>query len=208
MIKLINDDCMNIMKKYEDNHFDLAICDPPYGIGNFIPTNISKEGKKASKKVEWNDKTPNKKYFKELKRVSKKQIIWGANYYNCFENGASLVWYKGSINPIFSQCEIASLSFGKKVDYVHINWQGGFYRTLKEGKQIHPCQKPQKLYEWLLQNYSEKGQKILDTHLGSGSIAIACHYFGVDLVGIEIDGEYYKAAKDRIDKMTRQETLF
>jgi site-specific DNA-methyltransferase (adenine-specific) len=132
---ITNEDNMELMARYADNYFDLAIVDPPYGIGNWIPSNVPKNSRKASEKVEWNDSIPNESYFTELVRVSKNQVIWGANYYNCFSDGGSaVIWHKGQINPIFSQCEIASISFGKKVDYVHINWQAGFFRTMKEGE--------------------------------------------------------------------------
>ena len=200
---------MEYMAQCEDNAFDLAIVDPPYGIGNWIPDNVSKSGKKASKAVEWNNDAPNDRYFKELRRVSKKQIIWGANYYNCFsDNGSALVWHKGDINPNFSQCELASLSWGKKVDYVNINWQAGFYRERAEGKQIHPCQKPIKLYKWLLMNYANEGDKILDTHLGSGTIAIACYDLDFDLVGCELDKDYYDNLVELLEEHKKQLNLF
>jgi site-specific DNA-methyltransferase (adenine-specific) len=208
MIELLNIDCMEYMKGLEDNVYELAIVDPPYGIGNWCPSNISKKGKTASKPVDWNNETPDLSYFKELTRVSKNQIIWGANYYNCFTGGGSaVIWYKGKINPVFSQCEIASLSWGKKVDYVHIDWQAGFYRN-KFGAQIHPCQKPVKLYEWLLSKYAKEGDRILDTHLGSGSSAIAAHYGGFDFVGCELDEDYFKAAQSRFEKETAQLDIF
>jgi site-specific DNA-methyltransferase (adenine-specific) len=208
-IQITNEDNMELMARYDDNHFELAIVDPPYGIGNWIPSNVPKNGRKASEKVEWNDSIPNESYFTELIRVSKNQVIWGANYYNCFSDGGSaLIWHKGKINPIFSQCEIASVSFGKKVDYIHIDWQAGFFRTMKEGEQIHPCQKPVQLYEWLLMNYAKQGDKILDTHLGSGSIAIACHNLGFDLTACELDKEYFDAAIKRLNQHQAQQRLF
>ena len=208
-INIYNADCLQAMRDMRDNEFDLAIVDPPYGIGNWIPGNVPKTGKKASAPVEWNDDVPSDIYFKELRRISNKQIIWGANYYNCFSNnGSAIVWHKGEINPNFSQCEIASLSWGKKVDYVNINWQAGFYRERVEGEQIHPCQKPVKLYKWLLTNYAKEGDKILDTHLGSGSIAIACWDLKFDLTGYEIDKEYYDNAVERLERHKRQIHLF
>jgi len=207
---------MEYMATLPDNAFQLAIVDPPYGIGNWIPDNIAKnkmpieKAKKLKKQftdVTWNNSAPDEKYFDEIRRVSVKQIIWGANYYNCFTaDGSALVWYKKIGNPNFSQCEIASLSWGKKVDFVHIDWQSGFYREMF-GAQIHPCQKPVKLYEWLLQNYAKPGDRILDTHLGSGSSAIAAHYAGFDFVGCELDEDYYKAACKRFDHETKQQAL-
>jgi site-specific DNA-methyltransferase (adenine-specific) len=208
---------MEYMKGLEDNAFDLAIVDPPYGIGDWTSGEsvyTKKDGTKERVKngkwrnVKWNDAIPNSKYFEEIDRVSKQSIIWGANYYNCFSvKGGAVIWDKGKCNPVYSRCEMASLSFQKRVDYVHIDWQAGFYRE-QFGVQIHPCQKPVKLYDWLLTNYSEPGQRILDTHLGSGSSAIAAHYFGVDFVGCEIDKDYYDAAVKRFDAETAQLDIF
>ena len=200
-LNLYHGDCMDYMKSCKDNEFDLAIVDPPYGIGNFSQSDA------VHKKVDWNNSIPSDEYFTELRRVSVHRIIWGANYYNCFEgsNGA-IVWYKNVGHPDMSHCEIASMSKGKRVGYVHINWSGGV-RTSQKIPTIHPCQKPVKLYEWLLTNYAEKGQRILDTHLGSGSSAIAAHYFGVEYVGIEIDEDYFNASIERITEQTRQMDL-
>ena len=211
MIELFNEDCMEVMARYPDNHFDLAIVDPPYGIGNWIPQHgqgAKKSIQTPKREVGWNDQTPETSYFVEMLRVSKNQIIWGANYYNCFpKKGGAIVWDKNMGNPKFSRCEIASHSFYKKVDYFYFDWNAGFHRE-RFGKQIHPCQKPVQLYEWILTNYAEKGQKILDTHLGSGSSAIAAHYYGVDFVGCEIDEDYFKSAKERIERETKQVDLF
>ena len=206
-IQIIHGDCMEAMAKMPDKAFELAIVDPPYGIGNFVPQNISKNGKCAGKEVYWNDEIPPSEYFRCLERISLRQIIWGANYYNCFNNnGGALVWHKGNINPIFSQCEIASLSFQKKIDYVFINWQSGFFRNNIE-TIVHPCQKPVALYQWLLKNYAKPGDKILDTHGGSCSLAIACDIMGFDAVIYEIDEDYYKAAVDRFERHKQQTVL-
>ena len=206
MIKLYNKDCMEALKEFKDNQFDLAIVDPPYGIGNFIPQNKIK-GK--FNKVKWNDKTPKKEYFKELKRVSKEQIIWGANYYNCFNNkGGAIVWFKDVRHPNMSKCEIASYSRLKKVDFYRYDWSNTDKYNELRGADIHPCEKPVSLYEWLLMNYAKEGDKILDTHLGSASIAIACHNLGFDLEGYEIDKEYFEAAKKRLKQHKSQMQLF
>lgn len=197
-MKIYNQDCLESMKEMSDNQFDLAIVDPPYGIGNWV----QQTGNKRGKKVDWNDSTPNKQYFKELERVSKEQIIWGANYYNCFNNkGGAIVWDKKNPNPKFSKCEIASYSRLKRVDYVCIK-HFGFVSD--DNYKIHPCQKPVKLYEWILMNYAKEGDTILDTHLGSGSIAIACHNLGYDLTACELDKEYYEAAIKRINQHKAQ----
>ncbi|MEN8171401.1 MAG: DNA methyltransferase [Chloroflexota bacterium] len=209
MIELLNCDCMEYMKDCKDNEFDLAIVDPPYGIGNFIPDGENKGDKYKRRKanaVTWNDNIPDKRYFDEMFRVSKNQIIWGANYYNCFPSiGGAIIWDKKNNHPNMSKCEIASCSFHKKVEYYHQTILKGF---CTDEIQVHPCQKPVKLYDWLLTNYAEKGQRILDTHLGSGSSAIAAHYFGCDFVGMEIDEDYYKAACERFDRETRQVSMF
>ena len=215
-IKLLHGDCMEYMAKLKDKAFELAIVDPPYGIGNFsmdkVITKINSKkviprerNTKYSTDYSWNNKTPNEDYFNELNRVSKEQIIWGANYYNCFSpKGGAVVWYKEQYHPNLSNCEIASLSFQKKVDYVHIQILKGF--ICKE-TSIHPCQKPITLYQWLLKNYAKPGDRILDTHLGSGSSAIAADIMGFDFTGIEIDEDYYKAALDRFNRHKQQLTL-
>ena len=205
MIDLILDDCMNVMKKYDDNHFDLAIVDPPYeipkswgGAGKLKNRIIQKETKKLK---QW-DIAPKKEYFDELFRVSQNQIIWGGNYFLDYlgKTRGIISWDKKQPFPNFSAWEMAWTSFDKPAKL--------FRFDNRRGGKIHPTQKPIELYEWLLSIYSKKGDKILDTHLGSGSSAIACHYFGVDLVGVEIDEEYYTKAKERIDKLTLQDTLF
>ena len=209
MIDITNEDNMNLMSRYEDNYFDLAIVDPPYGIGDtFIGySSGAKKGKlkRKHKEMKWDNLMPNEKYFDELKRVSKNQIIWGANYFNCFIDGGSLIWYKNRGGNTLSQCEIASVSGQKKVDYVEIQILTGF---CSNENRIHPTQKPVKLYEWLLMNYAKEGDKILDTHLGSGSIAIACHNMKYNLTACELDKEYYDAAMKRLDNHMKQLTMF
>jgi len=198
-MNITNEDNMDLMARYKDNHFDLAIVDPPYGIGNFSQSDA------RHKTVNWNDSIPKLEYFKELIRVSKKRIIWGANYYNCFELGnGAICWWKNVGHPNMSHCEIASVSGQKKVDYYHQNWSGGVRRL----KTIHPCEKPIKLYEWLLMNYASEDDKILDTHLGSGSIAIACHNLKFDLTACELDSDYYNAAMKRIIQHKQQIRIF
>ena len=204
LLDIRNCDCMDLMREYPDNHFELAIVDPPYGIGNFIP----QEGKQAGGNfgaVTWNDHIPSTEYFNELRRVSNRRIIWGANYYNCFsDGGAAIVWNKNQYNPKLSACEIASVSWNKRVDYVSITCNG---IQGDDSTRVHPCQKPVALYKWLLQNYAKEGDKILDTHMGSGSIAIACHYMGFNLTACELDEDYYKTACERIKRETAQTEL-
>ena len=212
MIELLNCDCMEYMATVPDKYFDLAIVDPPYGIDADIKNNgkNSDRHEKTSlakintyKKTNWDNETPNEDYFNELKRVSKKQIIWGANFFGLV--GGMLYWHKGVTMPTYSTGELAWLSWLQKIDFVNITWHGMLQHNMKNKEaRIHPTQKPVALYEWLLANYAKKGQKILDTHLGSGSSAIAAHYFGVDFVGCELDKDYFEAAKARFDMATKQ----
>jgi len=217
-ITLYNDDCMNVMKTFKDKQFDLAIVDPPYGIGADKKNNVNKKQtkKSASKSKyygsqEWDLDIPSIEYFNELKRVSKKQIIWGVNYYpyaNLFVGGR-LFWDKGVTMPTYSKGELAYLSWLNSIDVVKIDWHGMIQYDMKNKEiRIHPTQKPVKLYEWLLQNYAKEGDTILDTHFGSLSIGIACHDLGFELTAIELDKDYYKAGKKRLIEHQRQLTIF
>ena len=196
---LYHGDCMELMRNTPDNYYELAIVDPPYGIGDFSQSDAACLGK-----IKWNNEIPSKEYFDELRRVSKNQIIWGANYYNCF-NGGSIVWDKLNLHPSMSRCEIASVSYGKRVAYVQILHHGG---AAKMGGNFHPCGKPIKLYEWLLTNYAKTGDKILDTHGGSFSSAIACNNLGFDFTGIELDLDYYNSAVKRVSAANQQIRMF
>ena len=215
MIKLTNEDNMELMARYPDNYFELAIVDPPYGInmdgGKIGGDNRGKATKYTQKK--WDDNAPNKEYFEELKRVSKNQIIWGANHFveNIPTSNSScwVVWDKKTTGN-FADCELAYSSFKTAVRKFTYTWSGfrqGPTNQVVE-KRIHPTQKPIKLYEWLLMNYAKEGDKILDTHLGSGSIALVCHNLGFDLVGCELDKEYYEAACKRLKQHQAQLTMF
>ena len=215
--ELHNIDCMAYMATLPDKAFDLAIVDPPYGIGfgEFNRTNRTSTGKtiKANKykNSEWDNDIPTDKYFIELQRVSKNQIVWGGNYFPyLWKNGCKgfIFWYKGNPVPNFSDGELAWSSFNKVAKQFDFKYYGNLEGNTSATNKIHPTQKPVKLYEWLLTNYAEKGQKILDTHLGSGSIAIACNNLGFDLVGCELDTDYYKAACDRINQATAQTRMF
>jgi site-specific DNA-methyltransferase (adenine-specific) len=204
-IQVYNEDCMQTMARYEDNHFDLAIVDPPYGIG--INVNMGRrKGDKKSKyhKFAGEDKgIPDASYFKELLRVSKNQIIWGGNYFTDYLQPSScwLLWDKGfSEDVTFAQFEMAWTSFSssaKKFDK-HPNGQ----------KRIHPTQKPVALYNWILDRYAKPDFKIIDTHLGSGSNAIACHHYGCELVAAELDTDYYNDSFKRFKLNTAQQKLF
>lgn len=203
-IELLNMDCMDYMRDLPDNAFDLAIVDPPYGIGNWVQTS----GNVRGDAVKWNNSIPSQEYFLELRRVSREQIIWGANYYNCFNsNGGAIIWNKHVPRESnMSVCEIASYSRLKRVDYIDLVWQN----INRKEQVIHPCQKPVKLYEILLSRYAKPGFRILDTHLGSGSSAIAAHNLGFEFVGLELDTVegYFEDACSRFNEATRQIDIF
>tara|TARA_R100001460_G_scaffold99119_1_gene142271 strand:- start:69 stop:662 length:594 start_codon:yes stop_codon:yes gene_type:complete len=193
-MKITNEDNMELMSRYEDNYFDLAIVDPPYGIG----LDGGQIGYSKHKKKDWDSCSPPKEYFDELFRVSKNQIIWGFNHFldKLISTKAIIFWNKHQ-NGHFAEGELAWCSIGT-VKYYDRAYQKDI------GNKIHPTQKPIQLYEWLLMNYAKKGDKILDTHLGSGSIAIACHNLGYDLTACELDKEYYDAAIKRLENHTAQ----
>jgi site-specific DNA-methyltransferase (adenine-specific) len=201
MINITNEDNMQLMARYEDNHFDLAIVDPPYGLGKKLAH--AGNGKNSQSKFsddflkkQWDACVPNYDYFKELFRVSKKQIIWGGNYFKLPPNRGFIIWDKMVYIPTMSQIEQAWVSEDRLPKLVKIN------NTDKD--RIHLTQKPVKLYEWLLMNYAKEGDKILDTHLGSGSIALACHNLGYDLTACELDKEYYEASLKRLNQHQSQ----
>jgi len=198
-------DCLEAMRAMPDNAYELAIVDPPYGIN--INNNMGRrKGQKHSgyKKVEWDSQTPSQEYFDELKRVSANQIVWGANYMiDKIQTPSAcwLMWDKGFSEDVsFAQYELAWTSFSSSAKK--------FDKNPNQPNRIHPTQKPVKLYEWLLDNYAKEGDRILDTHLGSGSIALACHNRGYSLDAYEIDKEYYNAAKERLRVHQSQLTIF
>jgi site-specific DNA-methyltransferase (adenine-specific) len=201
-MELTNEDNIELMARYEDNYFDLAIVDPPYGIDNKLASGGRGFNQKYRDSNKWDIK-PKKEYFNELKRVCKNYIIWGGNYFSNYllPNRCFLVWYKLHTKPLptMADCELALTSFDKNAK---------IYESRNGGEKIHPTQKPVKLYEWLLMNYAKEGDKILDTHLGSGSIAIACHNLGYDLTACELDKEYYNAAIKRINEHKQQIRMF
>ena len=206
---VITNECnMELMARYEDNYFDLAIVDPPYGIGASEMTMGSGKNKKYKKGKKWDNETPTNEYFSQLQRVSKNQIIWGGNYFSDKLNPSRcyIFWDKGINGDCdFADGELAWCSFDKVLRIAPIRYKG-FLGADKI--RIHPTQKPIKLYEWLLMNYSKEGDKILDTHLGSGSIALACHNLGFDLTACELDKEYYEASLKRLKEHQSQLVMF
>lgn len=233
-IELLNMDCMDYMRGLPDKAFDLAIVDPPYGInaanmsmGNNPNRNDGwSRGESTAVKArkgrlnqgsgklkgralntmncDWDSAPPDQEYFHELFRVSKNQIIWGGNYFDLPPSRCVVCWDKVQPWENFSQWEMAWTSFDKPASMFRFSNTGGANAEHK----IHPTQKPRKLYEWLLDKYAKQGDRILDTHLGSGSSAIAAHRMGFDFVGMELDADYYAAAVQRFERETAQADLF
>jgi site-specific DNA-methyltransferase (adenine-specific) len=196
-MKITNEDNMELMSRYPDKYFDLAIVDPPYGIG--ISSNPVRQ---QHEKKQWDNNIPSKEYFDELFRVSKNQIIWGGNYFDLHPTQGFFIWDKKQPHDFsLAMCEYAWSSIQKPAKMWSLS-------VLKERGKIHPTQKPVELYEWLLMNNAKEGDKILDTHLGSGSIAIACHNLGFDLTACELDKDYYEAAMKRLEQHKQQLTMF
>jgi len=199
MIDLLHVDCMEYMETQPDNAFDLAIVDPPYGIGINSSGRLGHYGGKK----DWDKGIPKNNYFEEIKRISRNQIVWGGNYFQLPPTRCFLIWDKQQPeNVSFASCEYAWTSFDQSAKTYYQRPQNVDF------ERIHPTQKPVKLYQWILKNYAEPNQCILDTHLGSGSSAIAAHYFGCDFVGCEIDEDYYKAAVERFTNETKQQAMF
>ena len=216
-ITLYNADCMEIMKGFSDKQFELALIDPPYGIGMDNSSKRTKPSRPNSytqypdfryHKTDWDKNRPTQEYFDELFRVSKNQIIWGANYFCEYlpSGNGWIFWNKlNGLNNCFSDGEFAFSSKGVQSRYIECSTFDG----LKGGKdRIHPTQKPVALYKWILKNYAKEGDTILDTHLGSGSSAIAAHDGGFEFTGIELDEEYFNNAVERIKMHQRQLNLF
>lgn len=231
LLDIRNVDCMELMKEFPDNHFDLAVVDPPYGIGMDGRNSIKKRRKKTQKNgavsyikrsnfavKDWDSAPPCENYFNKLRRVAHNQIIWGANHFISripYDSPSWIVWDKVNGTTNQSDCELAWTSHDKSVRKIEFMWGGMFQGSEKCGrvmegnkklneKRIHPTQKPVQIYKWILANYADKGMKILDTHMGSGSSAIACHYAGMHLTACELDEDYFREACERIERETRQ----
>lgn len=209
MIQITNEDNMELMKRYPDKYFDLAIVDPPYGNIDAIGlTDNKKNGKQATKRKGYRlfeNIAPENEYYIELERISKNQIVWGGNFLGLC--GGVIVWQKNG--TAFGEAEVAICSTHKSVKVFEYTWNGMIQGDMKNKEvRIHPTQKPVKLYEWILMNYAKEGDKILDTHLGSGSIAIACHNLGFDLTACELDTEYYNNALKRLQQHQAQLQMF
>ena len=221
---VFNEDCMKGMARYPDKYFDLAVVDPPYFSGpekrGFYGTKVSKIGVHREYRVSPEWEVPGIDYFAELMRVSKKYIVWGCNYYKVIFPSGRIVWDKCNGTSSFSDCEIAATNLFESVRLFRYMWNGMMQgKCIGEGwlqqgdkskneQRIHPTQKPVALYTWIFQNYAKPGDKILDTHLGSGSSRIAAYEQGLDFVGFEIDKQYFEAEEERFKAYTAQMSLF
>jgi len=196
--KIYNEDCLEAMKQMPDKHFELAIVDPPYGLERFKHGG-SVINKYGNENQQWNNIKPNLEYFNELFRISQNQIIWGGNNFNLPTSEYFIIWDK--INPLefsFAMCELAWTNCRKPAKMFR-------YNSINESKdRIHPTQKPVALYKWLLMNYAKQGDKIIDTHVGSASSFIAAYDMGFDILGFEIDKDYFDMANKRIEEHKQQ----
>jgi len=210
MIEITNEDNMELMARYPDKYFDLAIVDPPYGIERFknvttTPSSKDVHAKRFQRMKTVNDNKPSNEYWNQLFRVSKNQIIWGANNFELPASEYFLCWNKEQSMPNFATLEYAWVSMGLKKPAKLFTYS---IHKHNQVDKVHPTQKPVALYKWLLDKYAKQGDKILDTHLGSGSIAIACHDYGFDLTACELDKDYFDAAMKRINNHMAQTKLF
>ena len=202
---VFNEDCVQGLKRFPDNYFDLAIVDPPYGIG-MDGGNVGYKGFNNFEKKDWDKEIPSNEYFVELFRVSKNQVIFGGNYFGLPPTRCYLVWDKGEgfYNRTYAECELAWTSFDANTCKIK-------YDPLAKGDykgKIHPCQKPVTVYDWILQKYAKTNDLILDTHLGSGSSRIAANKGGFNFIGFETDKEYYEKQEKRFKNFTAQQRLF
>ena len=201
-IKLYHGDCMDLLKQTPDKYYDLALVDPPYGLGNSVVNSGGRFARYQNKNGNWDNAIPDDAYFNELFRVSKNQIIWGGNYFNLSPTKCFLIWDKQQPQGVsFASCEFAWTSFSSVAKTFYFRPQG-------QEERFHPTQKPVALYTWLLNNYAKKGDKILDTHVGSASSLISCHRLGFEYVGFELDKDYYNLAVERLEAEKAQMTFF
>lgn len=202
-ISIYNCDCMELLKQTPDKFYDLAIVDPPYGINRLHSGGMPKSsGFKKWERKDWDSEIPKGEYWEQLFRISKNQIVWGGNYFIEYLKASQgwIFWFKQK-GMTFADGELAWTSFDKATRQYDMSGMGGANR-------IHPTQKPIKLYKWILDNYANQGDKIIDTHLGSMSIAIACADYGFELVGAELDKDYYEAGMKRVKQHLSQQKLF
>ena len=204
-----NEDCVEALKRFPDKYFDLAIVDPPYSETFNTDACADNKGKKGSYKLDTlNNHLPTEEYWNELFRVSKNQIVWGANWYGKYFGVGGLVWFKDNTGN-YSPCEYAYQSINNHIHHYQYRWNGMLQQNMKDKEtRIHPTQKPVALYDWILQKFAKHGDLILDTHLGSGSSRIAAHKGGFNFIGYEISKDYYEAQEKRFNDFVSQLRLF
>lgn len=204
-----NEDCVEALKRFPDKYFDLAIVDPPYSETFNTDACADNKGKKGSYKLDTlNNHLPTEEYWNELFRVSKNQIVWGANWYGKYFGVGGLVWFKDNTGN-YSPCEYAYQSINNHIHHYQYRWNGMLQQNMKQKEErIHPTQKPVALYDWILQKFAKQGDLILDTHLGSGSSRIAAHKGGFNFIGYEISKDYYEAQEKRFKDFVSQLRLF
>ena len=204
-----NEDCVEALKRFPENYFDLAIVDPPYSETFNTDACADNKGKKGSYKLDTlNNHLPTEEYWDELFRVSKNQIVWGANWYGKYFGVGGLVWFKDNTGN-YSPCEYAYQSINNHIHHYQYRWNGMLQQNMKQKEErIHPTQKPVALYDWILQKFAKQGDLILDTHLGSGSSRIAAHKGGFNFIGYEISKDYYEAQEKRFKDFVSQLRLF
>lgn len=197
-----NMDCMDGMKEFPDKYFDIAVVDPPYGININMNIGLKKGQKKKREQKNWDKNAPNNRYFEELFRVSKKQIIWGGNYFNLPPCHCFIIWDKGEsmYGRSFSECEYAWTSFDESARIIKI--------FPNQPDRIHPTQKPKELYDFIYHKFTQRGMKLLDTYVGSANSLISAYDFGLNFVGFELDKEYYQKSKERLEAHTAQMNIF
>jgi len=199
-------DCMEILPMLPN--VDAVITDPPFGVGNFVQSTGRLMGRGAAKgkKVEWNDHPPPPEFFRLIQQISKHRIVWGANFFNCFEDrGGAIVWDKAQSMPNFSKADIASCTHFQKTEIVRIPWTN--FTVTHQAESDHPCERPVALYEWCVK-YLPESQTILDPYMGSGSVGVACMNLGRKFIGIEIEPKYFDIAYERIERAQRQQRMF
>lgn len=204
--RLLLGDCMDILPTLDP--VDAVVTDPPFGVGNFVQTvgRIGGRGKNKGKAVGWNDRTPPAEMFDHLRALSQHRIIWGANFFNCFEDrGGAIVWLKDQHMPDFSKAEIASCTYFQKTEIVRIPWTN--FTVVHRAESDHPCERPVELYQWCI-GYLPKADTVLDPYMGSGTTGVACAKMGRSFIGIEISEEYFQIACKRIEDAYRQADIF
>lgn len=207
---LYHGDCLEILRAFPPCfQMDALLTDPPFGVGNFVQVTGKRmgRGENAGQQVTWNESGPPFEWFSHVHRICKERIIWGANFFNCFEDkGGAIVWDKCQSMPNFSKADIASTTHYQKTEIVRIPWTN--FTVTHKAETDHPCERPVELYEWCLRYFRHKPESVLDPYMGSGSVGVACVNFGLKYFGIELKRKYFDIACERIENAQRQQRMF